>query len=146
VLNWRYGPLYPRDSCVSASRRGPRRVVEPCSPPESLAIWFAHPEHYFLFGAVLEALAKVVEEHVDVRVMKHDTVRSRVVVNKEMYECGCDRRDSSDSPELAIRCTADPRQVRERDVRGEHDDCCERETRRQALIRPFCSSAISRSS
>jgi hypothetical protein len=34
--------------------------------------------------------------------------------------CGCDRQDSSDSPELAGGSTANPMQVRERDVRGEH--------------------------
>jgi hypothetical protein len=51
------------------SRVGSRRVAAPGTLPGRLAIRHAHSSHSLLFGACLEALAKVVEEHADVRVV-----------------------------------------------------------------------------
>jgi hypothetical protein len=66
VLNWRYGPLYLLLRVGVAHKATTRRA--PGTLPESPAIRFAHHEHSVLLGADLEALAKVVEEHIDVRV------------------------------------------------------------------------------
>jgi hypothetical protein len=55
-----------------------------------------------------------------------------------IYVCVCDRRDISDSPQLASRSTSDPRQVRERDVRGAWCVAEERLSVRRLSV-PFCS-------
>jgi hypothetical protein len=70
--------------------------------------------------------------------VKHDTARSRAVVNKEMYVGGCDRRDSPDSPELTSRSTADPMQVIERCSRRAWCTAKERLGVRRLSV-PFCS-------
>jgi hypothetical protein len=49
-------------------RAGSQRVAAPGTVPGGLTIQRAHSNAFALFGAGLEALAKVVEEHVDVRV------------------------------------------------------------------------------
>jgi hypothetical protein len=55
-----------------------------------------------------------------------------------IYVCVCDRRDSSDSRQLASRSTSDPRQVRERDVRGSWCVAEERLSVKRLSV-PFCS-------
>jgi hypothetical protein len=62
-VTYRYAVSPPAHRC----RVGSRRVAAPGTVPGGLTIQRAHSNAFVLFAAGLEALAKVVEEQVDVR-------------------------------------------------------------------------------